>query len=156
MRKFFAAALLTLPLLALPARAGDPCNNGGQYSFGFGTGINFTLRSSCFGNLCCPGAGCGPQLGPWYNFWPMEAHFQTPAIPYYPYWPAAQALVPGGASSSLPLPPDCPQAIPTAAPAAAAPPRANATQPTFFRPVGYYAPAAYPGYTQVPSYWYNQ
>lgn len=41
------------------------------------------------------GVGFGPdgvapyQLGPWYQYWPYEAHFQTPALPMYPYWGAA-------------------------------------------------------------------
>lgn len=29
------------------------------------------------------------QLGPWYQYWPYEAHFQTPALPMYPYWGAS-------------------------------------------------------------------
>lgn len=51
-----------------------------------------------------PGSGCGsgnqpPPLGPWYNYWPLEAHFQVPAMPEYPYWSAPQTLPigrPGG------------------------------------------------------------
>lgn len=38
---------------------------------------------------------CGhepPPLGPWYNYWPLEAHFQVPAMPEYPYFPAPQTL----------------------------------------------------------------
>jgi hypothetical protein len=48
------------------------------------------------------GGGCGasPCLGPWYLYWPLEAHFQTPAPPAYPYWGAASAAMyaggPGG------------------------------------------------------------
>lgn len=48
---------------------------------------------------CPPGGGGGgaPQpcpgvLGPWYLYWPYEAHFITPAHPQYPYWPSAQTL----------------------------------------------------------------
>jgi hypothetical protein len=52
-----------------------------------------------------PGNGCGsgnqpPPLGPWYNYWPLEAHFQVPAMPEYPYFSAPQTLPigrPGGA-----------------------------------------------------------
>jgi hypothetical protein len=36
------------------------------------------------------------MLGPWYNYWPMEAHFQVPALPQYPYWPGVMTL-PNGA-----------------------------------------------------------
>jgi hypothetical protein len=36
------------------------------------------------------------QLGPWYQYWPLEAHFQTPAPQAYPYWPVGpQAGVTG-------------------------------------------------------------
>jgi hypothetical protein len=51
-----------------------------------------------------PGTGLGsgnqpPPLGPWYNYWPLEAHFQVPAMPEYPYFSAPQTLPitrPGG------------------------------------------------------------
>src|SRR5262245_848400 len=33
-----------------------------------------------------------PPLGPWYNYWPLEAHFQVPAMPEYPYWSAPQTV----------------------------------------------------------------
>lgn len=33
-----------------------------------------------------------PPLGPWYNYWPLEAHFQVPAMPEYPYWGAPQTM----------------------------------------------------------------
>ena len=44
-----------------------------------------------------PGSGKGsgnqpPPLGPWYNYWPLEAHFQVPAMPEYPYYSAPQTL----------------------------------------------------------------
>ena len=44
-----------------------------------------------------PGTGKGPgnmppPLGPWYNYWPLEAHFQVPAMPEYPYYSAPQTL----------------------------------------------------------------
>lgn len=40
----------------------------------------------------------GPQhgqpgvLGPWYLYYPYEAHFITPAHPQFPYWPSPQTL----------------------------------------------------------------
>src|SRR5262245_45382739 len=47
------------------------------------------------GGLFGWGRSRGPyQLGPWYQYWPYEAHFQVPAVPQYPYW-GAQTL-PGG------------------------------------------------------------
>lgn len=33
-----------------------------------------------------------PPLGPWYNYWPLEAHFQIPAMPEYPFFSAPQTL----------------------------------------------------------------
>jgi hypothetical protein len=33
------------------------------------------------------GGCCHIQLGPWYLYWPHEAHFQTPAPTGYPFWP---------------------------------------------------------------------
>jgi hypothetical protein len=33
-----------------------------------------------------------PPLGPWYNYWPLEAHFQAPAMPEYPFYSAPQTV----------------------------------------------------------------
>jgi hypothetical protein len=146
----FGVALLAVPLLALPVAANDdpfaPC-----LPFRVETGVNFHFRVLSQDN------GWGAQLGPWYNYWPMEAHFQTPAIPNYPYWPAPQAILPGGTSTAIPAPLP-PHAVPTAAPAAAAPAPTptNAPRPVYFRPVGYY-PAGYYSYPQqAPVWWYGQ
>jgi hypothetical protein len=55
--------------------------------------------------------GTSPPLGPWYLYWPYEAHFQTPAMPEYPYWGAPQTLPPamygwgggyGGGAQTMP------------------------------------------------------
>src|ERR1700677_742137 len=120
MKNRFGVALLALPLLAVAARADDP----------FAPGLPFRIEAG--GNLYCHvytrqnGWGC--QLGPWYSYWPLEAHFQTPALPYYPYWPAPQAIVPG---------PTCPPGAPAPVPAPAAPAPAPAPRPAVFRPVVY-------------------
>ena len=39
--------------------------------------------------ICTNAAGCGGggTLAPWYTYWPYCAHFQTPAVPNFPYWP---------------------------------------------------------------------
>lgn len=52
-----------------------------------------------------PNNGQGPfSVGPWYNYWPLEAHFQVPAVPQYPFW---------GAPMTLPVAPPAPyQATP--------------------------------------------
>jgi hypothetical protein len=120
MKRLFGLALLAFPLLAAPVWAGsDSCS--GSYSYGTTIGIpamrfdfggRLWYKFACGGGYCCSpcgggasgvygggGGGCGgPQLGPWYNYWPLEAHFQVPAIPQYPYWPAPQTLPPGMAA----------------------------------------------------------
>jgi hypothetical protein len=127
--------------------------------------------ASAQANFCQPySLNCGPcnwyfgptcpnwsQLGPWYLYWPMEAHFVAPAPTGYPYWPSAQvlpgmaiggpAMAPPAGPPSLPPPgmvpaPGGPAIGPAPAPAPAPGPVLN--------PVGY-RPAPY----QVPSYWYD-
>lgn len=39
--------------------------------------------------------GCRTCLGPWYQYWPYEAHFVTPAPTGFPYWPSPMTLPPG-------------------------------------------------------------
>jgi hypothetical protein len=41
-----------------------------------------------FAALCHPSG----QVGPWYLYWPLEAHFQVPAMPCYPWWPPSMGL----------------------------------------------------------------
>jgi hypothetical protein len=39
----------------------------------------------------------GPNMvpaGPWYTYYPYQAHFQTPAPTGYPYWPGPQTSGP--------------------------------------------------------------
>jgi hypothetical protein len=145
----FGVALLALPLLAVAARADDP----------FAPGLPF--RVECGGNLyfrvLSRENGFGCQLGPWYNYWPLEAHYQTPALPYYPYWPAPQALVPGGTASTYPAP-GCPTAMPAApvpAPAAAAASPAAAPRQGNFRPA-VYEQYGYCPYPQAGPWWYGR
>lgn len=89
--------LIALALIALAAQAGAASAAGPGYAYGHGsTGAGFKLR--LFGGIGPSGlVNGGPyqQLGPWYHYWPYEAHFQTPALPQYPYWPAPQTLPPG-------------------------------------------------------------
>lgn len=146
MKKCFAAALLALPLLAVPARAEDVFAPGPPFRVECGANAYFRVLNRQ--------NGWGCQLGPWYSYWPMEAHFQTPALPQYPFWPAPQAVVPGGTASNIPVP-ACKPSGPVAAPAAAAAPAPAAPQAV--RPAYYYNPAAYAngyyyGYQQ-PAWW---
>jgi hypothetical protein len=102
MKKIFCAALLGLAFLAQPARAGIGCGSGGC-SFGLpGFCVPSTKIHFSFCNPCCPSPGCGCGYGggwggaygygPWYLYWPLEAHFQAPAVPSFPYWPAPMTL----------------------------------------------------------------
>jgi hypothetical protein len=94
MKKFLLAALLALTFVAASAREASagvcgsgwfclccPSSGGGGHC---GSG-------HCGGGHCGGGGhGCG-QLGPWYSYWPMAAHFQTPSPLAFPYWPSAAA-----------------------------------------------------------------
>ena len=84
MKKLTCALLLGLAFLACPAAA----NAHGGWGFGpyqVSAGAKFWFRVSHA--PCGPGGYGGgmPQAGPWYLYWPMEAHFQTPAPGVNPY-----------------------------------------------------------------------
>ena len=148
MKKLLAAALLALPLLAAPARA-------------HGLKIMWQINN-------------GPpiQLGPWYQYWPLEAHFQVPAPCSYPYWPPPMTL-PGavpplgaaaGGPAPAPVPPPtqvAPPPVPVAPPPAPVPPgpaQLPPPEPRILGPANFHAPAYQPVgyYQQVPSYWYGR
>jgi hypothetical protein len=103
------------------------CSNGGQY----GTG------------------GCGGcfQAGPWYTYWPYQAHFQIPSPLGFPFWPGPTAAA--GPQFLPPAPP------PPGPPGTPMPPRTGG-----FQPVGYdyssFQPAGAYYYGQAPSYWYGR
>jgi hypothetical protein len=162
MKKLLVWALAALPILALPTRA---------WSWG-DSHLNIIFH---------PLPPNWSQLGPWYLYWPMSAHFVAPAPTGYPYWPAAQGLPPGMAiggpqGPAMPpgggyappgagfVPPGASYAPPSGSyvpPAQALPPPVPtttplpapvpATQPV--RPAGYFpSPSGY----AVPSYWYDR
>ncbi len=90
MKKLYFVASLALLGMAMPASA------NGTGAFKVETGGNFYFR------IVGPyGSGAQTQLGPWYQYWPLEAHFQTPAMPQYPNWPSPMGLPPG-ASFAIP------------------------------------------------------
>jgi hypothetical protein len=96
MMKRFALALVALAAVSLPARAA-----GVPIGFNLNFGISAYVSVSPIGCNSCYGGGYGgggAPLGPWYSYWPMEAHFQTPAPTGYPFWPSPMA-------SSLGAPP---------------------------------------------------
>lgn len=117
MKRILQAGLFVLAALALPASA---------YAYGCPLFPNFGSSRPCT-----------IQLGPWYLYYPYEAHFQMPApVGPFPNWQAGAAM-PGGAPSyaspaETPWQPPMPQPM---------------VQPTSF-----VQPA---GYQQPPSYWYG-
>jgi hypothetical protein len=153
MNKVLIPALLACAGLALDAAAvrADGWGFGWCSSSSGSFNCNFKgwCGSSC-GPSCPPGCPpCGgyggggytvnPQLGPWYNYWPMEAHFQTPAMPQYPYWPAPQAYFQGGYAPVQPPVSAIPGYLPYGSPAYSGQGYANP-----------YQTVSYPGY------WYGR
>jgi hypothetical protein len=142
MNNLLKASLLALPLLAVPTRAQAWCCwDWLPLKIDHG----FEIRSSWHFNL----GGCSsPCAGPWYSYWPYEAHFQVGApvggwgCNYgglgcnYPYWPAS-----GGVAGSI--------SYGTPVMAAQQPAMPSQAQPAAgFQPAGYYS--------QTPSYWYGR
>lgn len=164
MKKMFGITLLMLPVLAASAQA---------------SGWPFNVQAG--GSFYIKGGPCRtPQAGPWYLYWPLEAHFVAPAPTGYPYWPGPQVLPGmafGGPAYPPPAAPVPPAVVPVPAPAApapapvpaptpAAPPAGPALslppylQPTSYAPVAHTAPAAgsyaVPSTGAAPSYWYDR
>ena len=138
MKRMMWMAVLAVPLAAAPAQAQlfqqtavPPMNLNG------GLTLNFNLFAG----------GGQTQLGPWYRYWPHEAHFMVPP-----------PLGHGTAGPSfMTLPPDMgPQIAPPQqpwtppAPTPVRPGQPGGTQPSSFQPVGYFST------TQAPSYWYGR
>jgi hypothetical protein len=128
-------ALLALPFLAAPAAAQCCMPFARSYSGNVGFSLNLGYWANCMSGM--PGGGPGgggqpmpAQLGPWYQYWPLEAHYNAPAPTGYPYWPAAQTL-PNGAGSIQTGggPPDVKQSA------------------YYFQPASYYG---------TPNYWYGR
>ncbi len=69
MRHLFKASLLGLPLLLIPSQA-HAWGPGGY------------ARKVEFGNRFVCAFGGAPQAGPWYLYWPYEAHFNVSAPPF--------------------------------------------------------------------------
>ncbi len=127
-----ALVLLGLLLAPLAAQA-QPCAPYTPFPWKVDSNIRFQFQ-------LVPAAGT--QLGPWYNYWPLEAHFQTPAPPAYPYWPQSGPEMPTAPSQITGIPPG---AIP------------NVMAPV--GPGNFHAPQMVPVSWQrnsVPSYWQNR
>ena len=87
MKRLLGLAVLGLALCAVPVRANG---FGGPGYFDFGANVygQWGHGAPPWAGSCPPGGGgfgggaAGPTvLGPWYNYWPLEAHFQVPAHP---------------------------------------------------------------------------
>jgi hypothetical protein len=126
MNKHIWAGLCALGLLALasPAFAWG-VNCGADPHVGFTTGAG-------------SGGGCG--AGPWYTYFPYEAHFALPAPVCFPFWPAPATA---GAPSYFPMHHPAPLQLPGAQPLG--------PQPSGYQPVGYYY-----YYAPAPTYWYQR
>jgi hypothetical protein len=144
MNRVLWTALVALPFFAQPANA-QFFQTHQVPPMKLDTGITFN---------CSLFAGGGrTQLGPWYQYWPYEAHFQLP--------PPLGASMPGPSFMTLPpqfghapqagqpSPYSQPQWTPPA-PTPVPPATKGPTQRTVFQPVGYYYTSA------APSYWYGR
>jgi hypothetical protein len=117
MRKLLVACLMALPLAAIPSQARawfGHCSSGDCDGCGHHGHLGGHAWFGGHGWLGGHGLGLGdghdhnslPQAGPWYLYWPYEAHFQTPAPLPYPYYAPTQVLPPnfqGGMPATQPV-----------------------------------------------------
>jgi hypothetical protein len=153
MKKLLAAALAAL-FSAAPAGA-HWCICGSSPPCKVEVGWSFHIKA-------CQGSCAGGVLGPWYDYWPLEAHFQVPAPCAYPYWPPGQTL-PNGQTAAIPPAvgpaPHAPvQMMTVPTPGAAGLPPGVAPTADALKPANFHAPALQPvRYSApVPSYWYGR
>jgi hypothetical protein len=105
MKKLLASMFLALPLLALPSKAWAV--DFGPLSVDAGIKYHFNVTyQGC--NFSCPeNVWCYENAGPWYLYWPYEAHSQTMAAQVFPYWPtpktAATVRSAGNAAAYQPV-----------------------------------------------------
>ena len=95
MKKFLAACLLALPLAAVPSKAwAGECYLG---PIRIDAGFNYHVNVMCNGQQMCGSGHCYDcdKCGPWYLYWPYEAHLQAQAPMHFPYWPSAQSAPSG-------------------------------------------------------------
>jgi hypothetical protein len=125
MNKHLGAGLLVLGLLA----AGSPA-----YAWSVECGASPHVGANA------GGGGGGTSAGPWYLYFPYEAHFQLPAPVGFPFWPGP--VTAAGAAEYFPAARPAPLQLPEARPLSPVPPG--------YSPVGYYY------YGPAPSYWYGR
>jgi hypothetical protein len=124
MKRMLCLALVATALSAARARAEGPGVGLGLFGW-WGNG----------GQKFVPGV-----VGPWYNYWPLEAHFQVPAHPQYPFW--YNQTLPNGAPVAAPAYSYCPQKCPGYGPPG---PVAGAPAPNYPGAAAYQA-GYYPGH----------
>ncbi len=129
MKRMFGVAMLALPLAVGSVHA------EGCWPFNVKMSCNFSFQSNR--------GLAGPNAGPGYKYWPLEAHFVAPAPTGYPYWPSPQVLPP--TSFGGPAVPPHPAFVPP--PPAVVAPRAAVTPPVATVPSTSVAP---PPVTTMP------
>jgi hypothetical protein len=136
MKNLLYISLVALPLCFLPSKAhawgcgSGNCLGPANVDFGFNWHYNFRW-------------GCNCQAGPWYSYWPYEAHFQGVGAPVrcgFPGWAPQGAAGPVGAPTEKLGQPSGVQ--PTTPMPSIAPPKPG-IQPTAYSP-------------QAPAYWYGR
>jgi hypothetical protein len=138
MKKRLLIALLALPFCTAAACANNNiCISLPSASYRIDAGANFHFN-------ILPLEPNASQLGPWYLYWPMEAHFVVPAPIGYPYWPSPMTLPPNAALGG------------PGSPAAPPPPPGAAVVPAIPQPPAPPAQPVKPASFSVPSYWYDR
>ncbi len=131
MKKLLIAAAAVVACLASPRDA----------DAAFWNRYKVEAKANFFFRIAPVGAyGTPPQAGPWYLYWPLEAHFQHPAPGAYPPYASPMSLPPGFGMQKTPAP-----AVTHPVQTVPKLPPKKTTQPVY-KPVSWYGPA--------PVYWY--
>jgi hypothetical protein len=154
MKRLLWLFVLALPLGVVPGRALAWGELLPPMQIDAGINAHFNLHALDWG-------ACG-HLGPWYLYFPYEAHFMTPApVHPYPNWPGSMVVerAPGTPAPPSLLPP------PAAGPALPPPPAKTAPAPGGRSATSFYRspprpamqePTALPtSASGVPAYWYG-
>jgi hypothetical protein len=98
MKRLFRALLLALPFFSVASSAQAIGFDGGwPYKIEAGANAYFRVNRT---------HQAGQSLGPWYLYWPMEAHFWPQAPQAYGTWPQPMTLPP---QFNPPMPTPMPQ-----------------------------------------------
>ena len=127
----FALGATCLALALSPATASAQCRGFGTLRIETGGSLYFRVVRCDMHGQPVDGCGTDSQRGPWYSYFPQDAHSQIQSAGAYPHWPA-----------QWPPPP-------TPVPPPARPPARQTAEPPLSS-----LPASY--YRMAPSYWYGQ